>query len=317
MKFLAAALLLPLLVALQQVSFAEAAGNEIEAPLNRNKLALLPKECGVSKLGKSSKSTKSLPFEYPWMALVRYNQTRRPATCLGTLINRRYVLSVIGCMKKTKRDPDYVRLGEQAEATQEDCNVLQNPKTGYEVKDCAGPVLDIAIESIVSHPDFDEPMYTNDLALVRMVREVEYNDYIRPVCLPTTPELLTNIPRFMVMPAWELDMNAPNHYVGDLQKYFVENTDLDTCQRRFEQVGFAPDFEDDRFCAQQLGPNYVCSRVAGAPIGTEVDIDGTPRFVEFAMAKFSPLNCTLRETVPMIAMRITKYMKWITDNLEA
>lgn len=314
--YLAVVLPVFLLVALR-VGSAVAAGNEIESPLNPSKLALLPKECGISKLGNAGNSTRSLAFEYPWMALVRYNQTRRPATCLGTLINRRYVLSVTGCMRKTKRDPDYVRLGEQAETTPEDCNISNDLKTGAETKDCAGPVLDIKIESIVSHPDFDQPMYTNDLALVRMVREVDYNEYIRPVCLPTTVELRANIPRFMVMPAWELDMGAPNHYVGDLQKYYVENTDLDTCQRRFENVGFAPDFEDDRFCAQQLGPNYVCSRVAGAPIGTEVDIGGTQRWVQFAMAKFSPLNCTLRESVPMISMRITKYMKWITDNLEA
>ncbi|XP_058450602.1 serine protease easter-like [Malaya genurostris] len=317
MRVFAVTLLLGVLAVGLQLDGAAAAGNEIEAPLNPSKLALLPKECGVSKLGKTTNSTRSLAFEYPWIALVRYNKTRRAATCLGTLINRRYVLSVIGCMRKTKRDPDYVRLGEHSEATARDCNVLKDQKTGYELKDCTGPVLDIGIESIVSHPDFDQPMYTNDLALVRMAREVEYSDYIRPICLPTTPELRANIPRFMVMPAWELDMDAPNHYVGELQKYYVENIDLDTCQRQFEQVGFAPEFEDDRFCAQQLGPNYVCSRVPGAPIGTEVNIDGTLRHVEFAMAKFSPLNCTLRETVPMISMRITKYMKWITDNLEA
>ncbi|XP_058813004.1 serine protease easter-like [Topomyia yanbarensis] len=317
MKFSAATLLLFIVGAVHQVGVADASGNDIKTPLNPAKLALLPKECGVSKLGKTVNSTKSLAFEYPWLALVRYTKSRRPATCLGSLINRRYVLSVTGCMRKTKRDPDFIRLGEQSETTERDCNVLTDHKTGYELRDCTGPVLDIGIESIITHPDFDQPMYTNDLALLRMVREVEYNDYIRPICLPTTPELLANIPRYLVMPAWELDMNAPNHYVGELQKYFVENTDLDTCQRQFEKAGFAPEFDDDRFCAQQLGPNYVCSRVPGAPIGTEVDIGGTLRFVEFAMAKFSPLNCTLRETVPMISMRIPKYMKWITDNLEA
>ncbi|XP_055617577.1 phenoloxidase-activating factor 3-like [Toxorhynchites rutilus septentrionalis] len=291
--------------------------NTSHKALNPSKLALLPQECGVSKLGPGTASTNSLAFEYPWMALVRFNKTRRPATCLGTLINRRYVLSVAGCMKKTKGDPDYIRLGEQSESSERDCNRFTEAKTGYAYKECTGPVVDVGIESYVIHPEFDEPMYTNDLALLRMAREVDYNDYIRPICLPTTPELRASIPRYLVMTAWELEADAPNHYVGDLQKYFVENIDMDSCQRTYERVGFTPDFNEQRFCAQQLGPNYVCSRVPGSPIGTEMDIGGTKRFVEFAMAKFAPLNCTLRQSVPMISMRITEYMEWITEHLEA
>lgn len=289
-----------------------------DEPLNPGKLALLPKECGVTKLGKVGRNTVSLPLEFPWIALVRFNQTRRPATCLGSLINRRYVLSVIGCIRKTKRDPDYIRLGEHSASTDVDCNIVTDQQTGEKYQQCSGPVLDIGIESYVAHPEFDQPMYTNDLALLRMAREVDFNDYIRPICLPTTPELRANVPRYLVMPAWELDANAPDHYVGTLEKYYVENTDMDTCQRAYERVGFTPDFSDNqRFCAQQLGPNIVCSRVPGSPIGTEVDVDGVQRHVEFAMAKFAPLNCTVRQSTPMISMAITKYMKWITDNLEA
>lgn len=309
-------LLLLALIVLIQVG-GTLADDDDDGELNPSKLALLPKECGVTKLGKTGNATKSLAFEFPWIALVRFTKSRRPATCLGSLINRRYVLSVIGCIRKTKKDPEFVRLGEQVESTDPDCNVVTD-KSGQQVKDCAGPVVDIPIESYVFHPEFDNPMYTNDLALIRMSREVEYNDYIRPICLPTTPELRAHVPRFLVMPAWELDMNAPNHYVGTLEKYYVENIDLDTCQRLYENAGFTPEFDDDkRFCGLQLGPNYVCSRVPGSPIGTEVDIGGVQRHVEFAMAKFAPLNCTYREKVPMISMRITKYMKWITDNLHA
>lgn len=87
-----------------QVGGSRAAGND-DGELNPSKVALLPKECGVTKLGKTGNATKSLAFEFPWIALVRFNKTRRPATCLGSLINRRYVLSVIGCIRKTKKDP--------------------------------------------------------------------------------------------------------------------------------------------------------------------------------------------------------------------
>ncbi|XP_065072980.1 serine protease easter-like [Ochlerotatus camptorhynchus] len=284
--------------------------------LNPSKLALLPKECGVAKYPPYPTGILSKVFEFPWIALVKFNKTRRPATCFGTLINQRYVLSVIGCVRKTKKDPDYIRLGEQSALTDPDCSELKQ-SDGSERKECAGPVVDIPIESYVSHPEFDQPMYTNDLALMRMSREVEYNDYIRPICLPTTPELLNAIPHDLLLTAWELEMNVPTHYVGELEKYQVENYNLDACQREYEKIGFTPELEINRFCARQKGPNYVCTRMAGAPIGAVVDVEGTQRHVQFAMAKFAPLNCTARQTVPILAMRITEYMEWITDNIEA
>ncbi|XP_055591281.1 serine protease easter-like [Uranotaenia lowii] len=289
------------------------------SPLNPSKLALLPKDCGVTKLGRISNSTVSEAFEYPWIALVLFNKTRRPATCFGSLITRRYVLSVINCIRKTKQDPNFIRLGEQNEATKEDCVESKDEKTGAVTKECAGPVIDIPIESYVAHPEFDQPMYTNDIAVIRMSREVEYNDYIRPICLPTTPALRAQIPKHLVMPVWELDNDAPNHYYGALQKFYVEDVDLDSCQREYEKAGFSPEFGDDdmRMCALQVGPNYVCGRPAGAPIGTEVEVDGTWRHVQYGLAKWSPLNCTFRHTVPMISMDITQYMGWITEHLEA
>lgn len=73
--------------------------------LNPSKLALLPKECGVAKYPPYPTGILSKVFEFPWIALVKFNKTRRPATCFGTLINQRYVLSVIGCVRKTKKDP--------------------------------------------------------------------------------------------------------------------------------------------------------------------------------------------------------------------
>lgn len=40
---------------------------------------------------------------------------------------------------------------------------------------CADRVLDIRVESIVRHPQFDVPMYTNDLAVVRLATDIEYS----------------------------------------------------------------------------------------------------------------------------------------------
>ena len=35
-----------------------------------------------------------------------------------------------------------------------------------------------------THPDWDPNTLSNDIALVRLPEKIEFNDYIRPACLP-------------------------------------------------------------------------------------------------------------------------------------
>lgn len=107
-----------------------------------------------------------------------------------------------------------------------------------------------------------------------------------------------------------------NIYRGELRRYPEKLVDLDVCQKGYEKAGFTPSLNEDRMCALQLGPEYNCQRMAGAPIGTYVNADGTDRFVQFGLWKFAPLNCTVRESVPALAMNLVRYLDWILQNLE-
>jgi hypothetical protein len=42
------------------------------------------------------------------------------------------------------------------------------------------------VEDIIQHPDYKAPAKYNDIALLKLGRRVEFNDFIRPACLYTS-----------------------------------------------------------------------------------------------------------------------------------
>lgn len=125
--------------------------------------------------------------EYPWMALVQYttNNGRKFFGCGGSLINNRYVLTASHCVNgkaipKTVK-VTHVRLGEWDQANDIDCD----PTIKTE-KICNQAPIDIEIEEKITHENYNPKSLNqhNDIALLRLSREVEYTKFIRPICLP-------------------------------------------------------------------------------------------------------------------------------------
>jgi len=58
---------------------------------------------------------------------------------------------------------------------------------------------DYRIVEHVIHPDFKPPSLYNDIALFRLETEVEFNAYVRPICLNTDE---TIIPEVLIATGW-------------------------------------------------------------------------------------------------------------------
>lgn len=67
-------------------------------------------------------------------------------------------------------------MGEYDLSTEKDC--VRNI--------CNQPVQEFEVEQSIVHPDYDPDSKDkhNDIALLRLSRPVELNEYIQPVCLP-------------------------------------------------------------------------------------------------------------------------------------
>lgn len=82
-----------------------------------------------------------------------------------------------------------MRLGEWDTSTDVDCD---DSFTNENV--CNDPPVDIPIEQKIPHQEYNPQGANqhNDIALLRLAREVTYTQYIRPICLPVDASIQNN-----------------------------------------------------------------------------------------------------------------------------
>lgn len=74
-----------------------------------------------------------------------------------------------------------VRLGEWDTTTVKDCD---DSYTNELI--CNEPHVDVPVEEIIVHESYDAPSKNqhHDIALLRLSRNVQYTEFIKPICLP-------------------------------------------------------------------------------------------------------------------------------------
>ncbi|XP_055535038.1 uncharacterized protein LOC129724307 [Wyeomyia smithii] len=98
--------------------------------------------------------------QWPWQVAI-LNRFKE-AFCGGTLVAPRWILTAAHCVRKRL----YVRLGEH--------NLQQSDGTEMEFR----------VESSIKHPRYDKKTVDNDVALLRLPRDVERSNFVGYACLP-------------------------------------------------------------------------------------------------------------------------------------
>lgn len=72
-------------------------------------------------------------------------------------------------------------MGEWNLLTTQDCDYSQGSKPV-----CAPPAIDLGIKKTIVHENFVpfSVNQENDIAILQLERSVEFNDFVRPICLP-------------------------------------------------------------------------------------------------------------------------------------
>ncbi|KXJ76329.1 hypothetical protein RP20_CCG009844 [Aedes albopictus] len=120
--------------------------------------------------------------DFPWAALLIYRGGLQG--CGGALISRNFVITAAHCLTGTSYDRhgplEKVRLAEYNTLADPDCVFSDN------FKDCNNDTIDVPPKSIKIHPDYnqrDSQQY-HDIGLIELEREVNYSDFLLPICLP-------------------------------------------------------------------------------------------------------------------------------------
>uniref|UniRef100_A0A1A9W1D5 Peptidase S1 domain-containing protein n=1 Tax=Glossina brevipalpis TaxID=37001 RepID=A0A1A9W1D5_9MUSC len=218
-----------------------------------------PPHCGPDSLGDKLLLNNVVVDQYPWMALLGFKGDEGVEfLCGGNLINQRYVLTVAHCVDHSRRENQLskIRLGEYDLNQEIDCVNSE----------CNEKPVDINIEAIIVHPNYNVRSHHNDIALIRLAADVNYTRFIQPVCLPL-PETRTNVTgeeRLTVASWGRLDGN-PNGKTH-MTAHVVEQTDCANMLRKF-----SADLITSQICASTELYKGNCIGASGDPLMRIID----------------------------------------------
>ncbi|RWS11401.1 Coagulation factor X-like protein [Dinothrombium tinctorium] len=154
--------------------------------------ANVEKLCGRPSIGRPSKDKPTLDTygkivggktsemgAFPWQ--VMFWDISRKSFCGGALLNERWVATAAHCFSPTKGDnppPEsqiFVRLGK------------------YDQQETEEQEVQTKILQVLKHPGFNPDTFDNDLALVHLVDHITFNDYIKPICLGESQQMIDDI----------------------------------------------------------------------------------------------------------------------------
>lgn len=259
---------------------------------------LLPEDCGVYITDRITRGNRTKVFEFPWMAIVQDGKQ----FCEGTLINKRYVLTSVGCTLGNDKESFIIILGEHTRHQDKDCNIVGGHS------ECAPPIRRYGIECFIRHQSYDPEKYLNDIALIRMDRDVQFEIHIQPICLSVTNALKKFHPERYIMTGWGRT-SANGTSSKELLKGIVTSADQSKCQKWTNSVGGVLD--DRQLCVGQPGEPSFCGGDHGGPLGYSAWYNGM-RFIQFGIASYGAASCDCFSTYTNVA----SYMDWIIANMK-
>ncbi|XP_055849494.1 serine protease easter-like [Episyrphus balteatus] len=283
-----------------------------ESPLKTNLPE--PGQCGnvIKNRIKGDNVTKL--DEYPWMALIEYAKEDGNSTghrCSGNLINNRYVLTVAHCINGIPKTwkPYRVRLGEWDTTTDPDCD--RDTQNNSEV--CADPHVDVTIEKVTVHEKYNSSLKSqpNNIALIRLSRNVDYTDFIRPICLPLKDTLKQSTfdGNKMEVSGWRQLGRKTSSNIK--LKAEVPVVPLSECQSVYSKHNV--DLGTSHICSG----NDFCRSESGGPLMGLDSLNKDQLYYYIAgLFSIAPSSCEL-EGWPNVYTKVSDYVDWIEQNIEA
>ncbi|XP_037811415.1 serine protease easter-like [Lucilia sericata] len=285
----------------------------------RDNSNLLPniRQCGRSFDNRIYGGSATKIDEYPWTALIEYSKPRNEKGhhCGAALINNRYVITAAHCVTGRGIPADWqatgVRLGEWDRSSNPDCEISVTGK-----RDCAEPHLDVGIEEIIYHPNYNAQASNNlhDIALIRLDRYVNFNDFVSPVCLPTQSHLRTKTFENIKMDVTGWGTTEQGGTSALKLKAGVDGWTFDSCRQKYATKRIY--LQDTQMCAGGEEGVDSCGGDSGGPLVVKERVDNRDVYMLSGVVSFGPKPCGLPGW-PGVYTRVGAYIDWITRTIRA
>jgi len=208
------------------------------------------------------------------------------AMCGATLLNKRYVLTAMHCV--TGATNLVVGIGEH--------NIRQSIESNT--------VQSIKVERVIRRADYSESNVDNDIAILRLEREVVFSSSVVPACLPTDPSR-TYAGVTSYVSGWGTTQEGGR--VSDVLKVteqtILSSTDPDCV--RGSQDSPVP---NSKMCAYRQGTDS-CQGDSGGPLVVRED----GRWTVVGVVSYG-IGCARTGNAGVYA-RVTNYLDWINQNI--
>lgn len=270
-------------------------------------------DCGNSNADRIVGGKNASMGAYPWIAQIGY--TGAPGTtpgevsyrCGGSLINDRHVITAAHCVTGLPKGYKVagVRLGEHNTRTNPDC------ENGY----CAEPVQDFKPQSITFHERYNNPRFKNDIAIIRLDRPADLNEFVLPICLVRGPLLEKSfLGEKAEVAGWGIYDIRHGRRSVILQTVTLPVASPEICRTVFRRDGV--DFGDGQMCVGGKEGQDSCSGDSGGPLMKPETLDGYTRYYLIGLVSFGARVCgKLNE--PAVYTRIASHVSWILENISA
>ena len=251
--------------------------------------------CGKQHLSRNSRvvgGNDTYVGEFPWTVSIRKNGDHH---CGGVIIAKRWILTAAHCVQKRSPSNFIARIGE-----------FNLNKPDYHSHD-------YSIEKVIIHNEYTGIVKSNtvnkaDIALLKTVEPIVFNEYAWPVCVPSEEVNFEN--KEAVVVGWGKLSEKSDAYSEILQKVKLSIVDNQVCQKWYHSVGRMIPIHDQVICAgYKNGGRDACHGDSGGPLLYKL----SDHWAVIGIVS-TGIGCA-RPFLPGLYSRVSSYVDWILSYL--
>ncbi|KAH8372567.1 hypothetical protein KR200_008068, partial [Drosophila serrata] len=259
------------------------------------------------------------PDEYPWVGRVGFGNSSDPnpdLKCSAVLIHKRYALLSARCVLTPYGfgDATFILFGDW-QATEnirkEDCR-----REGNNLK-CSPPPQAVNIEELVVHPMYDSKNFDYEIALAKLAENVQFSDFVQPICLPPVREVEGNhIAQRLEMTGFRGETFNKVEPLADEYRFrtklVVQTASSEFCAWNWQQVGLTFNSEN-QLCAMVDVRDSALT--GGTLMGIEFEGEKPRNFYVIGIASITVKTASKPPVIIHKFMRIAPFRDWILKNM--